>query len=203
MPTKTSKPSPFQIPPALIGTAVKAGAGALGGGYTAGLGELKQIKEKFKEEGFKEAKFGKKLKMLGGAGLRLFGAYQQGMLGGAVKGVTGSDMGIGSVGLLADNQPGTEEVEEQPTYTTNINTMGEEIPNKMEKPFKALSPYTASYSAYNMSAKEADKMTMMQKLSGVSSLQFTKEGLEKLDAANIKGEFGNIVRKEKNKLEKN
>ena len=64
-------------------------------------------------------------------------------------------------------------------------------------------PYTASYSAYNMSAKQADKMPMMQKLSGVSSLQFTKEGLEKLDAANIKGEFGNIVRKEKNKLEKN
>ena len=40
----------------------------------------------------------------------------------------------------------------------------------MEKPFKALSPYTASYSAYNMSAKQASVEPMMQKLSGASTL---------------------------------
>ena len=83
-------------------------------------------------------------------GVKDFGA-------GALKGVTGVD--------LTDK----EQPVEQPTYTTNINTMGEEIPMKMS-PIKKLAPYTASYSAYNMSAKQADKMPMMQKLSGVSTL---------------------------------
>jgi hypothetical protein len=72
----------------------------------------------------------------------------------------------------------------------------------MEKPLKQLSPYTASYSAYNMSAKQASVEPMMQKLSGVSSLQFTEEGLEKLSAANIGGKFGAIVEAEKNKIKK-
>ena len=83
-------------------------------------------------------------------GVKDFGA-------GALKGVTGVD--------LTDK----EEPVEQPTYTTNINTMGEEIPMKMS-PIKKLAPYTASYSAYNMSAKEANKIPMMQKLSGASTL---------------------------------
>ena len=83
-------------------------------------------------------------------GVKDFGA-------GALKGVTGVD--------LTDK----EDPVEQPTYTTNINTMGEEIPMRMS-PIKKLAPYTASYSAYNMSAKEANKMPMMQKLSGASTL---------------------------------
>jgi len=69
------------------------------------------------------------------------------------------------------------------------------------KPFKALSPYKASYSAYNMSAKQANKEPMMQQISGASSLQFTPEGLDKLSNANIGGKFGEIVRKEKNNQE--
>ena len=58
----------------------------------------------------------------------------------------------------------------QPMYKTNINAMGEEIPNKMMyKPFKALSPYTASYSAYNMSAKQANSEEKMKQISGADS----------------------------------
>ena len=79
----------------------------------------------------------------------------------------------------------------------------EDMPPMTMAPLKQLSPYTASYSAYNMSAKQASMEPVMQKLSGVSSLQFTDEGLEKLSAANIGGEFGAIVEAEKNKREEN
>ena len=179
MPTKTNK-SPLTLPPALIGTAVKGVAGGLGGGYTAGLGEIKQIKEEFKEKDFKNQKFGKKLGMLAKAGLRTFGAYQQGMLGGAVKGITGSDMGIGSVGLLADNQPGAQPVE-QPTYKTNIDPMtGEEIsPNQdlvnkygipmAGKPIKALTQMHGTV-AHNMSAKQYNKALQMKEISGAATM---------------------------------
>ena len=37
------------------------------------------------------------------------------------------------------------------------------------KPFKALSPYTASYSAYNMSAKQANREEQMKQVSGADS----------------------------------
>jgi len=185
MPTKTNKPSPLTLPPALIGTAVKGAAGALGGGYTAGMGELSQIKDEFKEEGFKEAKFGKKLKMLGGAGLRLFGAYQQGMLGGAVKGLTGSDMGIGSVGLLADNQPGAQPVGQQPTYSTNIDPVtGEEmLPNQdlvnkgipmAGKPIKALTQMHGTV-AHNMSAAQYNRALQMKEISGAATMMTANE----------------------------
>ena len=79
----------------------------------------------------------------------------------------------------------------------------EDMPPMTMAPLKQLSPYTASYSAYNMSAKQASMEPVMQKLSGVSSLQFTDEGLEKLSAANIGGKFGAIVEAEKNKREEN
>ncbi len=79
----------------------------------------------------------------------------------------------------------------------------EDMPPMTMAPLKQLSPYTASYSAYNMSAKQASMEPIMQKLSGVSSLQFTDEGLEKLSAANIGGKFGAIVEAEKNKREEN
>jgi hypothetical protein len=168
--------SPFKaIPPQLIAPLVKGAAGALGGGYTAGMGELQQIKEEFKEKDFKNQKFGKKLGMLAKAGLRGFSAYQQGMLGGAVKGLTGSDMGIGSVGFLADNQPGAQQQpqEEQPIYTTNINPMtGEETPLQMlsSKPLKMLTPIKMSYEPLKMSAKEAERSELMMELSGSKTL---------------------------------
>ena len=37
------------------------------------------------------------------------------------------------------------------------------------KPFKSLSPYTASYSAYNMSAKQAKREEQMKQVSGADS----------------------------------
>ena len=183
MPTETNK-SPLTLPPALIGTAVKGVAGGLGGAYTAGLGEIKQIKEEFKEKDFKNQKFGKKLGMLAKAGLRTFGAYQQGMLGGTIKGITGSDMGIGSVGLLADNQPGAQSEDqpvEQPTYRTNIDPMtGEEIlPNQdlvnkygipmAGKPIKALTQMQGTV-AHNMSAAQYKSAIKMSEISGASTL---------------------------------
>ena len=86
---------------------------------------------------------------------------------------------IGGIGnfLKTKNQQEQEQPAQlpQPMYTTNINTMGEEIPNKMDKPFKALSPYTASYSAYNMSAKQASVEPLMQKLSGAATLMTVEQ----------------------------
>jgi hypothetical protein len=79
--------------------------------------------------------------------------------------------GIGSF-VKTKNQQEQEQPAQlpQPMYTTNINTMGEEIPNKMMyRPFKALSPYTASYSAYNMSAKQANSEEKMKQISGADS----------------------------------
>jgi hypothetical protein len=81
---------------------------------------------------------------------------------------------IGGIGnfLKTKNQQEQEQPAQlpQPMYTTNINAMGEEIPNKMMyRPFKALSPYTASYSAYNMSAKQANSEEKMKQISGADS----------------------------------
>jgi hypothetical protein len=149
------------------------GVKGLLGGFGEVLKDRKEAKDAGEDYSFKE-------------GLGDFGR-------GLASGATGID--------FTDEQ----ETKEQPIYTTNINPMtGEEIPMTMMKPrpFKALSPYTASYSAYNMSAKQASKEPLMQELSGVSSLQFTEEGLEKLSAANIGGKFGAIVEAEKNKIKK-
>ena len=51
-------------------------------------------------------------------------------------------------------------------------TMKEEkdMPPMTMGPLKQLSPYTASYSAYNMSAKQASMEPLMQKLSGAATL---------------------------------
>ena len=207
MPNNNKKPSPLTaVPPQLLMPIIKGGLG----GFTSGISnistEFGQIKDKFKEEGYKDAKFGKKLKMLGGAAGRLFTTGNQAVLSGISQGVLGTDFGLSNVGFLKDNQmqPEEKQMAQVPNYSTNINEMGEEIPMTMmkPKPLKALSPYTASYSAYNMSAKQASVEPMMQKLSGVSSLQFTEEGLEKLSAANIGGKFGAIVEAEKNKIKK-
>lgn len=207
MPNNNKKPSPFKaIPPQLLMPIIKGGLGGTTSGVANISKEFGQIRDEFKEKGYKDAKFGEKIKMLGGAAGRLFSTGNQAVLSGISQGVLGTDFGLSNVGFLKDNQQMQPQQQQQmaqvPKYSTNINEMGEEIPMTMEKPLKKLSPYTASYSAYNMSAKQASVEPTMQKLSGVSSLQFTEEGLEKLSAANIGGKFGAIVEAEKNKIKK-
>ena len=96
------------------------------------------------------------------------------VVGAAAGGLIG---GIGGL-IKGKNQ---QEDSEQNTYTTNIYPMKEEEKplnmkeeNKdmpmMMKPLKQLSPYTASYSAYNMSAKQASIEPKMQMLSGAATL---------------------------------
>ena len=172
MPTKTNNKSPLTLPPALIGSAVKGGIGGLVGGVSAGLGELKQVREELKEQDFKEQKFGKKLGMLAKAGARTFGAYGQGLLGGVSQGLLGTDFGLSKKGVLADNQPEAEPVEEQPTYTTNIDPMtGEEIPLMMTgKPLKILTGVKGNI-PHNMSAKQYNDALKMQEISGAAPLQ--------------------------------
>ena len=176
MPNNNEKQSPYKaIPPQAIVPLVKGGIGGVTSGVANTSTEFGQIRDEFKEKGYKDAKFGKKLKMLGGAGARLFATGNQAVLGGISQGLLGTDFGLSNVGFLKDNQPGyqdpqEEQIAQRPTYSTNINAMGEEIPNKMMyKPFKALSPYTASYSAYNMSAKQANSEEKMKQISGADS----------------------------------
>ena len=124
MPTKTKSNNPVSparvIPPQAIEPLAKGLVGGVAGGMSAGLGEMQQIKQDFQDRGFKDQKFGKKLKMLGGAGLRAFGAYQQGMLGGVSQGLLGTDFGLGSMGMLADNNPQGVVPGQAPAPTENI-----------------------------------------------------------------------------------
>tara|TARA_R100001509_G_scaffold133014_1_gene86590 strand:- start:42 stop:581 length:540 start_codon:yes stop_codon:yes gene_type:complete len=132
-------------------------------------------------------------------------------VGNVVGAVAGGLIG-GVGGLIKTKKQQQEEAQQAPGtryIQTNVNPYnGKEYQPYGTSPFgmtekpkimKALTPYTASYSAYNMSAKQASKEPLMQKLSGVSSLQFTEEGLNKLPD-NIPGKFGDIVRAEKDKL---
>tara|TARA_R100000773_G_scaffold37852_1_gene32950 strand:- start:688 stop:1323 length:636 start_codon:yes stop_codon:yes gene_type:complete len=177
MPNNNKKPSPFKaIPPQLLIPIIKGGLGGTTSGVANISKEFGQIRDEFKDKGYKDAKFGEKIKMLGGAAGRLFSTGNQAVLSGISQGVLGTDFGLSNVGFLKDNQqtqpqqPQQQQMAQVPNYSTNINEMGEEIPMTMEKPFKALSPYTASYSAYNMSAKQASVEPMMQKLSGAATL---------------------------------
>ena len=123
MPTKTkeNKTSPARaIPPQAIMPLAKGLVGGVTGGLSAGIGEVNQIKDEFKEKDFRSQKFGKKLKMLGGAGLRAFGAYQQGMLSGVSQGLLGTDFGLGQQGLLADNNPQAAAPGQAPAPVENI-----------------------------------------------------------------------------------
>tara|TARA_R100001510_G_scaffold29719_1_gene26350 strand:- start:40 stop:591 length:552 start_codon:yes stop_codon:yes gene_type:complete len=102
------------------------------------------------------------------------------VVGAAAGGLIG---GIGSL-IKAKNQ---QENPEQNTYTTNIDPMtGQEKPLMMKEekedmppmtmaPLKQLSPYTASYSAYNMSAKQASMEPKMQMLSGAATLMTAEQ----------------------------
>jgi hypothetical protein len=137
MPTKTKQNniSPARaIPLQAIEPLAKGLVGGLAGGYSAGIGEVGQIRDEFKEKGFKDQKFGKKLKMLGGAGLRTFGAYQQGMLGGVSQGLLGTDFGLGSMGMLADNNPQAGAPGQAPAPVENIAQNSSVQPNPVFDP---------------------------------------------------------------------
>ena len=189
MPTKTNKSPLKAIPPQLIMPLVKGGIGGVTGGFSAGIDEFKQVKDELKEQDFKEQKFGKKLGMLGKAGARSFGAYLQGTLGGISKGLLGTDFGLSEKGILADNQPGAEEVEQQPTYRTNIDPMtGEEIPLMMTgnmKPLKMLTGVKGNI-PHNMSAAQYKSSLKMQEISGAAPLQ-SNAFYASLNAAKEKG----------------
>ncbi len=134
MPTKTNdinKTSPAKaIPPSLIMPMVKGTVGTLAGIATGVGSEVSQLKDEFKEKGFKDQKFGKKLKMLAGAGARVVGANLQGALGGLATGLTGSDMGVNSIkgSILANNNP------EAQVPTENITQNSSEQPNPVFDP---------------------------------------------------------------------
>jgi hypothetical protein len=140
MPTKTKQDnliSPAQIPPQLI----QAGLAGLQGGVTAGMNQAQKVKEEFKEgDKYKNAKLGEKLKMLGGAGLKTFGAYQQGILSGASKSVLGTDFGLGSVGFMGDNNPQADASAQaavpgqDPAATENIAQNSSAAPNPVFDP---------------------------------------------------------------------
>ena len=138
MPTKTKSNNPVSparmpIPPQAIEPLAKGLVGGVAGGMSAGMGELEQIKQDFKDRDFRSQKFGKKLSMLAGAGLRGFGAYQQGMLSGVSQGLLGTDFGIGQQGILADN-PGFGG---QPAPTENIAQNSSAGPNPVFDPANA------------------------------------------------------------------
>ena len=196
MPTKTIEDSPVQ----LTGDQMDQGSAAIGGAAKGAL---------------LGAKIGTIIPIPGstlvGAGL---GAAIGG-LGGFFRERKAQKEEEANEKLLEDFQTSSNVINEsQNQYLQNLNSL---MPNQdlvspynmigpkknnmenNEKPLKQLSPYTASYSAYNMSAKQASMEPLMQKLSGVSSLQFTEEGLNKLPD-NIPGKFGDIVRAEKDKL---
>ena len=145
------------------------GIKGLVGGFGEVLRDRKEAKDAGEKYSFKE-------------GLGDFGR-------GAATGITGVD--------FTDQR----EEEEQPTYKTNIDPMtGEEIPLMMTgnmKPLKMLTGIKGNI-PHNMSAKQHNDALKMSEISGASSLMFTEEGLNKLPN-DIKGEFGDIVRKEKAK----
>lgn len=162
MPTKINSLSPFTLNPATI---ISLGIKQKQGQQEAIQDYAKEVRQDLGvEEGqkglfggllrsdqFKDLSVGEKAGIYGKGLLRSF-------LGG-LGGVTGMDL-----------TPNSSEENNTTKYTTNINPMtGEEIPNKMDKPFKALSPYTASYSAYNMSAKQANSEEKMKQISGADS----------------------------------
>lgn len=128
MPTKTNeinKTSPAKaIPPQLIMPMVKGTVGALAGTATGIGSEFSQLKDEFKEKGFKDLKFGKKAKMVGGGFARLLGGALQGSLGGLATGLTGSDMGVNSIkgSILGNNNPEAQVTEPTENIAQNSST---------------------------------------------------------------------------------
>ena len=71
--------------------------------------------------------------------------------------------GAGSAITGMDFTKQEEQMEETPSYSVAPIAM------LSEKRFKALSPYTASYSAYNQSAKQANREEQIKQVSGADS----------------------------------
>ena len=176
MPTKTKDKSPIAIAPALVGTMVKGGLGALtsiGSNLGTEFGQIKDERKAQKAAGEKYT-FKKGFQDY----RRLLGTTLQSGFAGLSQGVLGTDFGLSQKGFLKDNQPGYEE--EKPEYTTNIDPMtGEEMDMPgvtglamTGKPsmIKMLTPVKASYSNLKMSAKEAKQGGLMMKISGAESL---------------------------------
>ena len=75
---------------------------------------------------------------------------------------TGAGSAITGIDFMNNKQ---EPMEEPISYSVAPQPYG----MLSEKPFKALSPYTASYSAYNQSAKQANREEQMKQVSGADS----------------------------------
>ena len=163
MPTKTN--SPLHIPglgvattaaktglKGLIGAGIKANPiGAAITGAQALFGGIKEVVGDRKEA--KAA--GEDYKFF--EGVKDFGA-------GALKGATGVD--------LTDQDVYEEET---PTYTTNIDRYGQEIPLTMAgKPIKALMQMQGTL-AHNMSAKQYNKALQMNEISGAATMMTADE----------------------------
>lgn len=161
----------------IIGAGIKAnpigaaitGAQALFGGIKEVVGDRKEAKAAGEKYKFFE-------------GVKDFGA-------GALKGVTGIDL---------TDQDVYEEVEQQPTYRTNIDPMtGEEIlPNQdlvnkygipmAGKPIKALTQMQGTV-AHNMSAAQYNKALQMKEISGAATMMTADQAkmVKALESDNI------------------
>ena len=90
--------------------------------------------------------------------------------------------GAGSAITGMDFTKQEEQMEETPSYSVAPIAM------LSEKPFKALSPYTASYSAYNQSAKQANREEQMKQVSGANSALEANAYFAALNNAQTKNE---------------
>jgi len=170
MPTKINK-SPLTVPAGVIVPLAKAGLGGLTSQISNVGTEFKQIRDEFKEKGFKEKKFGEKLKMLGGAYGRLLGTSVQSGLAGASKGLLGIDFGLGEKGLLADNQPGDIQTNTNPYTGQEYQPYGMSPFGMTGKPkiMKALTQMQGT-TAHNMSAAQYKSALKMKEISGSATM---------------------------------
>ena len=186
MPTKTS---PYNMPiprvdtrPAQIietatampGLAADAGAAAAAGGLAGAIPgvNLALTAAKLIGTGVKEGKEAKEQGATGGE------AVLEGVLSSVGLGDLYTPKGIkerqASEKTFAEatsnvNQELAKNLAAQKSSVT-MKEENEDMPPMTMAPLKQLSPYTASYSAYNMSAKQASMEPKMQKLSGASTL---------------------------------
>ena len=148
----------------LIGAGIKANPiGAAITGAQALFGGIKEVVGDRKEA--KDA--GEDYKFF--EGVKDFGA-------GALKGATGID--------LTDQDVYEEET---PTYSTNIDQYGQEIPLTMAgKPIKALMQMQGTL-AHNMSAKQYNKALQMKEISGAATMMTAGEAkmVKALESDNI------------------
>ena len=78
-----------------------------------------------------------------------------------------------------------EPMEEEPI---SYSVAGQPYGMLSAQPFKALSPYTASYSAYNQSAKQANREDQMKQVSGANSALEANAYFAALNNAQTKNE---------------